>query len=148
MMRDTTRGAFLEKGQKLTRLRIDGVDVNPSEVAINATSDNAGTPSLFELEIGCAALLHELQQAGVEIKLSELSAFVQKDLRNHPQQALSGYLGIARGILVSESPKRRWSLFAKSEPAVIPKWLIVRAERVVSSDEQLAIHGVAYRIVG
>jgi hypothetical protein len=129
------------------RLRIDGVDVDPSEVGINVTADTVGTPSLFELEIGCAALLHELQQTGVEIKLPELSAFVQKDLRNYPQQALSGYLGIARGILGSGSPKRRWILFAKSEPAVIHKWLIVRAERVVSSDEQLTIHGVASRIV-
>jgi hypothetical protein len=146
-MSDTAPNAFREAAQKLTRLRIDGVDVNPNEVAVDLTADIVSSASRFEIEIGCAALHHELQQAGVEIELGELAAFVQKDLGEHPQEALSGYLGIVRGVLGIESPKRRWRLFAKSEPAVMLKWSIVRAERVVPGDERIAIHGVANRIV-
>ena len=147
-MSDTASKPFREGAQKLTRLRIDGVDVNPNEVTIEAAADIASSASYFEIEIGCAALHHELQQAGVKIPLSELAAFVQKDLAEHPQEALSGYLGIVRGIRYVGLPKRRWRLFTKSEPAAMLKWSIGRAGRVVSSDERLVICGVANRIGG
>lgn len=144
----TTPDAFREAAQKLTRLRIDGVDVDPNAVAVDVTADSANSRARFEMEIGCAALHHELHQAGVDIQASDLAAFVEKDLGEHPQDALSGYLEIVRGIHAVESRQGRWRLFARSEPAVILKWSIGRAERVVSSDDRLAIHGVAIQIIG
>ena len=146
-MSDTKLNAFREEAQKLTRLRIDGVDVNPDEVKVDVTAHLANSVSHFRIEIGCVALFRELQQAGVQILLTELSEFVQKDLDAHPQEALSGYLRIVRGIVGFESPKKRWRLSAKSEPAAMLRWSVGRAEQVISDGDRLTILGGANRIV-
>jgi hypothetical protein len=145
-MSGPTPNGFGERAQQLTRLLIDGVDVNPKEVAVDVADQTGNATSRFVMEFSSIALLHDLQEAGVQIELTDLASFVQKDVNEHPHDALSGYLEIMRAALRSRPPKKTWRLFAPPEPVVEVKWSIVSAERVVQSDAQLMIHGVAKRM--
>ena len=129
----------------MTRLRVDDVDVDPMEVAVDVSGQAGNAASRFVMEFSSVALLHDLQEAGVQIEAAELASFVQNDVTEHPHKALSAYLVIMRAAL-RNSTSKRWGLFSPPEPILRFKWSIVSVERVVQSDEQLVIHGVVMRL--
>ena len=148
-MIDIPHADFRELARQLTRLRVDGVDVNPNEVAVDVSASVDGcSASQFEMEISSVALQHELQQAGIVDELNELADFVCKDVAAQPQPALAGYLEIVRAVMGVE-PQRRpwWKVFAKTVDAGMPEWTLVRVVEIVTLENKLVMRGLAKRHV-
>ena len=141
---EAPNNSFRELARSLTRLRIGGVEVDPNEVTIRlGAGESADSAFPLEIEISGAALHHELREAGIDLALDDLKDFVKHDLEANPQKAMAGYLGIVKGILRNDAPRRVWRLFVKARPRVEPKWLIVRIEQVVALQDRLVLRGVA-----
>lgn len=142
-MNNSKQDVFFDQARERTKLRIDGIDVNPMEISVDVESGAfEGTPSQFEMEMDVVSLLHELTEAEIAVETDRISEFVEKDLAMHPQEALSAYLGIIQGILCTKSARSWRNLFSKSEPTSV-KWRLIRVEKVLLVGERLAIHGRA-----
>lgn len=145
MMNDERLPLSRNKARQFTRIRIDNIDVNPSEVSVDvAARIGDGLGLKFEIEIYRPALCHELQQSGALVEPEDLPAFVARDLFNHPQEALQGYLSVVQGIFHIETKKRIWwKFFSKTELRPPPKWTLTKVENVIDSREKITLVGVA-----
>lgn len=145
-MNDMSSDAFRENVRRISRLRIEGTDVNPKEVMIGGNPDAGGHAVRLDIELSSVALHHELSEAGVSVEPADLEEFVRNDLKEHPQEALTGYLRIAQGILNPGKPKRFLGLFGKKEPHLAAKWSIIRIEKVATLGDRIVLSGVAHFI--
>jgi len=140
-MNDTTSDPFGDAARKLTRLCIDGVEVNPREVSVDLSLTTDRLAARFGMEISSRVLLHELSEAGVQLESNGLEAFVRNDLSAHPKEAINGYLRIVQGIVCPPRRKRFFGLLSVPEPPVA--WIIVQIEKVASKENRIFLSGIA-----
>jgi hypothetical protein len=144
MMISNPTDEFRATAQRLTHVKIDGKDVDTREIEVNL--DAAGNLHSFEMAISRVALHHELQQAGLAIDASAIESFVSADIRDHPSEALSGYLRITQGIHASPQPKSLFRLFSRRPTEAVKRWRLKVVDQVIVSSDAVVFRGVAAEV--
>jgi hypothetical protein len=127
-----------------TKLFIGNEEVDPWTVAVNlaAPSDSSHRPA--RLTIDAVMLLHELQQAGVDVSRSSLGDFVSRDLAKNPQVALEAYLGIVRQALFPAT--RSFLGLITRQRTEDARWVWVKTGDVSADEDAVTIVGLVNSI--
>lgn len=139
--------AIREQAARTTSVLVDGIPVDPWLVQVElGASCPTGHP--IKLRLGIPILLFELKQSLVSVTASDLVRFVEKDIKDYPGNALTGYLVIARHVVEPLPAKRRgWfaRVFTRYQAPLPhpPKWNWTTVENVtLRDDDTLAIRGI------
>ncbi|SKB09797.1 hypothetical protein SAMN02745166_05184 [Prosthecobacter debontii] len=119
--------------------RVDGEVVDPNSVDIAVRFNDKTKCSTFRLAINKELLFFELEQAGVSLAFADLAAFVEGDIRENGNIALSGYLGIAQSLVRKKEKNPLISFFKRAVHTT--RWAIIKFDSVSVDDLNLILNG-------